>query len=122
MRRSGRVEVALNRQAVAERGKRLDYFTIAWLVVDPFSYTDCHIVPTFASRAATASQFEYPEAGQATRTVADWGMTNQQTNLKQRPQHREDYKVEKLVERVQAKLTLQEKVVRDQATPPKNQH
>jgi hypothetical protein len=24
------VEVALNRQAAAERGKRLEYFTIAW--------------------------------------------------------------------------------------------
>jgi divalent metal cation (Fe/Co/Zn/Cd) transporter len=24
------VEVALNRQAVAQRGKRLEYFTIAW--------------------------------------------------------------------------------------------
>ncbi len=24
------VELALNRQAVAERGKRLEYFTIAW--------------------------------------------------------------------------------------------
>jgi hypothetical protein len=47
-------------------------------------------------------------------------MTNQQSSQQQRPQHREDYKVQKLVERVQAKLTLQAKVVRDQATPPKN--
>ena len=27
-------EVALNRQAVAERGKRLEYFTIAWNILE----------------------------------------------------------------------------------------
>jgi hypothetical protein len=36
-------------------------------------------------------------------------MTNQQTNQQQPPQHREDYKVQKLVERIETKLALQAK-------------
>jgi hypothetical protein len=47
-------------------------------------------------------------------------MTNQQTNQQQRPQHREDYKVKKLAERIEAKLALQAKAAREQAAPSKN--
>jgi hypothetical protein len=46
-------------------------------------------------------------------------MTNQQTNQQQRP-HREDYKVQKLVERIEMKLALQAKAAREQAAPSKN--
>jgi hypothetical protein len=34
-------------------------------------------------------------------------MTDHQTNQQQRSQHREDYKVQKLVERIETKLALQ---------------
>jgi hypothetical protein len=47
-------------------------------------------------------------------------MTNQQANQQLRPQHREDYKVQKLVERIETKLALQAKTVREQAAPSKN--
>jgi hypothetical protein len=40
-------------------------------------------------------------------------MTNQQTNQPLRPQHREDYKVKKLVERIETKLALQAKAARE---------
>jgi hypothetical protein len=40
-------------------------------------------------------------------------MTSQQTKENLRPQHREDYKVQKLVERVEKKLALQAKAVRE---------
>jgi hypothetical protein len=39
-------------------------------------------------------------------------MTNQQTNQRPRFQHREDYKVQKLVERVEKKIALQAKGTR----------
>jgi hypothetical protein len=39
-------------------------------------------------------------------------MTAQQTK-QATPQHREDYKVQKLVERIEAKLTLQAKAARE---------
>jgi hypothetical protein len=48
------------------------------------------------------------------------GMTNQQTNQQQCPQHREDYKLQKLIQRIETKLALQAKAVRAQATPSKN--
>ena len=35
-------------------------------------------------------------------------MTEQQTNPQQRPQFREDYKVKKLLERIEAKLRAEE--------------
>jgi hypothetical protein len=46
-------------------------------------------------------------------------MTHEQTNKEQRPQLREDYKVQKLVERIETKLALQEKAIREasQASP-----
>jgi hypothetical protein len=40
-------------------------------------------------------------------------MTNQQTNQRPRPQHREDYKVQKLVDRIESKLALQAKAARE---------
>jgi hypothetical protein len=40
-------------------------------------------------------------------------MTDQQPNQEQRPQHREDYKVQKLVERIETKLALQAKAARE---------
>jgi hypothetical protein len=39
-------------------------------------------------------------------------MTNQQAN-QQRPQHREDYKIQKLVDRIESKLALQAKALRE---------
>jgi hypothetical protein len=44
------------------------------------------------------------------QTVA---ITNQQTDQPLCPQYREDYKVKKLVERIEAKLTLQAKAARE---------
>jgi hypothetical protein len=41
------------------------------------------------------------------------GMTNQPANQQERPQHREDYKVHKLVQRIETKLALQTKAVRE---------
>jgi cytochrome c-type biogenesis protein CcmH/NrfG len=41
------------------------------------------------------------------------GMTDQPTNQQQRPQHREDCKVQKLVERIEMKLALQAKAIRE---------
>jgi len=40
-------------------------------------------------------------------------MTAQQTNAQQRPQYREDLKVEKLAERLDKKLALQAKAIRE---------
>jgi hypothetical protein len=40
-------------------------------------------------------------------------MTNQQTKEQLRPQHREDHKVQKLVEHIETKLALQAKAVRE---------
>jgi hypothetical protein len=39
-------------------------------------------------------------------------MTNQQTNQQPRP-HREDYKVQKLMDRIESKLALQSKAKRE---------
>jgi hypothetical protein len=39
-------------------------------------------------------------------------MTNQ-SNQQQLPQHREDYKVQKLVQRIETKLALQAKAIRE---------
>jgi hypothetical protein len=47
-------------------------------------------------------------------------MTNQQPTQKQCPQHREDYKVQKLVDRIEMKLALQAKAAREQSAPSKN--
>ena len=46
-------------------------------------------------------------------------MTNQTTNQQQCFQHRDDYKVQKLVERIEAKLALRAKANREavQASP-----
>jgi hypothetical protein len=41
------------------------------------------------------------------------GMTSQQTNEQKCPLHREDHKVQKLVERIEAKLALQAKAERE---------
>lgn len=43
-------------------------------------------------------------------------MTSQQTDQQQRPQHHEDRKVQKLVERIEVKLALQAKAT------PKGKH
>jgi hypothetical protein len=40
-------------------------------------------------------------------------MTSQQTNQQQRPQCREDRKIQKLVERIETKLALQAKAIRE---------
>jgi len=40
-------------------------------------------------------------------------MANRQTKEQLRPRHREDHKVQKLVERIETKLALQEKAVRE---------
>lgn len=40
-------------------------------------------------------------------------MTTQHTNQQQPSQHREDYKVQKLIERIETKLTLQTKAIRE---------
>jgi hypothetical protein len=40
-------------------------------------------------------------------------MTNQQPNQQPRPPHREDYKVQKLVDRIESKLALQAKAIRE---------
>jgi hypothetical protein len=40
-------------------------------------------------------------------------MTDQPTTQQLRPQHREDFKVQKLVKRVEMKLALQAKAVRE---------
>jgi hypothetical protein len=45
--------------------------------------------------------------------VADWGMTNQQTNQQQLSRPREDHKVKKLIERIETKLALQAKAIRE---------
>jgi len=42
-----------------------------------------------------------------------WGMTQKPASQPQRPQHREDYKVQKLVERIEKKLTVQTKANRE---------
>jgi len=47
-------------------------------------------------------------------------MTNQQTNQQQRPQHREDYKVQKLIKRIETKLALQAKAIREGSQNSKN--
>jgi len=39
--------------------------------------------------------------------------TNQSANPRQRSQQREDYKVQKLIERIEAKLALQAKAIRE---------
>jgi len=44
-------------------------------------------------------------------------MTNQQTNQEQRPRHREDHKVQKLIERIEVKLALQAKAIREGNQP-----
>jgi len=41
------------------------------------------------------------------------GMTNQPTAQQQRPQHREDHKIQKLMERVELKLAPQAKTIRE---------
>ena len=42
--------------------------------------------------------------------MTDWGMTTQDKNQPKRPQHREKYyKVQKLIERIETKLSLQSK-------------
>jgi len=38
-------------------------------------------------------------------------MTDQQTKQQQSPKHREDYKIQKLVERIETKLALQAKSI-----------
>jgi hypothetical protein len=40
-------------------------------------------------------------------------MTNQQTNQPQRPQHREEHKIQKLMDRIETKLALQAKALRE---------
>jgi cytochrome c-type biogenesis protein CcmH/NrfG len=40
-------------------------------------------------------------------------MTNQHASQQQRPQHREDYKVQKLIQRIETKMTLQAKANRE---------
>jgi hypothetical protein len=40
-------------------------------------------------------------------------MTNQHTNQQQRPRHHEDYKVQRLIERIETKLAEQAKTVRE---------
>jgi hypothetical protein len=40
------------------------------------------------------------------------GMTNQQSNQQPRPQHREDYKVQALIARIEKKIALQAKAAR----------
>jgi hypothetical protein len=40
-------------------------------------------------------------------------MTNQGTNQQQSPQHLEDHKVQKLVARIETKLALQAKAIRE---------
>jgi hypothetical protein len=44
-------------------------------------------------------------------------MTNQQPNQQPRPPHREDYKVQKLVDRIESKLALQAKAIREAIAP-----
>jgi hypothetical protein len=47
-------------------------------------------------------------------------MTHPQTNKQQRPQLREDYKVQRLMERVEIKLALQEKAIREASQASSN--
>jgi hypothetical protein len=71
--------------------------------------------PTFWLRCS----FGYLQGSESPGLRETVCMTNQTTNQQQRFQHREDYKVQKLVERVEAKLALRGRANREavQASP-----
>jgi hypothetical protein len=62
------------------------------------------------------SNLKYSPASRVANVIDLWqtvAMTNQQTSQPIHPQHREDYKVEKLMKRIEAKMALQAKAVRE---------
>jgi hypothetical protein len=62
-----------------------------------------------------SARLEYPQSGLG-KPVSVWQtvrMTDQPITQQQRPQHREDQKVQKLVRRIESKLALQAKAIRE---------
>ena len=58
-------------------------------------------------------QFGYPQVAMSSGLWQTVGMTNQPTHQQQRPLYREDCKIQKLVERIEIKLALQSKAIRE---------
>jgi len=58
-------------------------------------------------------QFEFPQVAKMPSLWQTLRMTNQQTNQQQPSRLREDHKVQKLIERIETKLALQAKAVRE---------
>jgi len=73
--------------------------------------------------AASGKDFRIPNAPRLAMLPGLWqtmSMTTQQANQPQRLQHREDYKIQKLVQRLEKKLALNAKAVPEPGTAPKN--
>jgi len=58
-------------------------------------------------------QFEFPQIAKMPDPVPELGMTTQHTNQQQPSRPREDHKVQKLIERIETKLALQAKAIRE---------